>query len=412
MPKRADDSKCFKSKNNKFQAIISNWKDKNDDKQFLEIWDGDSKLENLNLSKLNKHEKFYNESLFWSMSSTKLAYIAEIKKTRKVSSFFTAATEENLDEKNYEEKYSNDYVDSWGEQNVEKSQSVIAIFDLETHELNVVENLPNDICPLDLTWYKDDGLVFTGLYTKPYRLGLVYCPTRKSELFFYDIKENKCTQVTWSNESIRCPRFSNNYNHLCWLQNQVNGPHFPCSKLMLMEWNDGKKIEVLVDIVKRESEIGFNGIYALSLLDYCWSNDSKRIVLSSQTGHNDRVLSCDIESKVVTILDNGLAEFTSCRCLAMESEWICASFQSYNKKPIIAIARLPQRGNEKEIKWNFSDNRQSELESLIKIDLLKFDPDYVKEKFIHVKFEALLVHQTEKNGCLVVFPHGNKNVII
>jgi acylaminoacyl-peptidase len=390
-----------KSKNNKFQAVISNWKDKTEDKQFLEIWNGDSKITNINLTKLDKHDKLYDSSLVWSSDATKIAYIAEIKKTKKVSSFFTS-TDENIDENNYQEKYSNHYVDEWGEQNIGKSQSVIAIFDLNTHEVKIVENLPADVCPSSLTWYKNDGIVFSGLYTKPYRLGLIYCPIRKSELFYYDLNDDKCVQLTVYNESVREPRFSNDYKILCWLQNPANGPHFRCSTLMSMDW-DSKKVDVLVDIVKEAGD--FSGIFSLCLLNECWSMDNKRIILSTGTGHRSRIISCDVESRIVTVLDNSLNDLNNCECMSFENDWICALTEGYNKRQTLIVGKLPERGHEKMIKWNVTGQLDG-LEAVGDVELLKFDPECVNVKFPNVKFEAMLVKKDERNGFLVVFPHG------
>ena len=401
-----------KSRNSHYQVSITNWKDKNDEKQYLEIWNGENRIENINLTKIGKHDKFYEGTLVWSLDSTKLAYIAEAKKTRKISSFFTVSVEEEakLDETNHEEKYSNVFSDSWGEQNIDKVKSIIAIFDLKSLELNVIDNLPNDVCPSSLAWYRNDGIVFTGLHTQPYKLGLIYCPTRKSELYYYDLNGGKCVQLTKTNESVRSPRFSNDFKYLCWLQNPVNGPHFPCSKLMLMSWSveENPSVDILIDIVKEEgsSKEGFNGIFSLKLPNKCWSLDSKRIVFSSQTGHNVRVFSCDVDSKIVSVLDNNLPDASSCEVLYFdENDWICASFQSYNRRPTIALAKLPSRGNENQVEWNIINEEKEE--SIIKINPIRFTPDYENKKFPNVKFEAMLIHQNnEKNDCLVVFPHG------
>jgi acylaminoacyl-peptidase len=74
---------------------------------------------------------------------------------------------------------------------VSKSDSVIALFDTNTHELKVLDNLPEDFIPGQLTWDNSKGLVVNAYYTKPYKLGLIYCPIRKSELFYYDLEDNK-----------------------------------------------------------------------------------------------------------------------------------------------------------------------------------------------------------------------------
>jgi hypothetical protein len=73
-----------------------------------------------------------------------------------------------------------------------------------------------------------------------------------------------------------------------------------------MSWEDKKNVEILVDLVREESDGGFNGIFTLNLLNKCWSLDNKRIIFSSQTGHNVRVLSCDVDRKVVSVLDQNM----------------------------------------------------------------------------------------------------------
>ena len=60
-----------------------------------------------------------------------------------------------------------------------KSQSVIAVYDVSTGELTAIENMPQDFVPFKVTWYKNEGLVFSALYVQPFRLGYIYCPVRK-----------------------------------------------------------------------------------------------------------------------------------------------------------------------------------------------------------------------------------------
>jgi len=405
-----NDSWKVKSSNNNFYAVIANWTDKTEVKQFLEIWNNDLRLYYINLTKLAKHEKLYDNTLVWSSNSNKLAYIAEIKNTRKVSNFYTAnvtdaSSSEYVTTNNHEDKYANVIRDEWGDQNVGKSQSVIAIFDLATKELKIVENIPADICPFSLSWYKDEGIIFSALNTKPYRLGIASCPIRKGELYYYNLGNDNCISLTNNKRSVRDPRFSNDFKYLCWLDNPASGGHFQCSRLMMMEW-DTKQISVLIDVVKELGINGFNGIFCQALLSKCWSLDNKRIILTTQTSHKMRIISCDIESKAVTILDSGLNDLNYVEALLFENDWICALQQGYNKKPTLIVGKLPELGNEKLIKWNFSDDRADEFELLAQVDLLQFDPEYVNMHFPRAKFEAILVQKKQKTESLIVYPHG------
>ena len=61
----------------------------------------------------------------------------------------------------------------------------------------------------------------------------------RSNLYYHDFTQNTCTLLTddSENQSNRDPRFSHNFENLCWLQNQARGPHFQCTKLMMVGLN-------------------------------------------------------------------------------------------------------------------------------------------------------------------------------
>ena len=44
-------------------------------------------------------------------------------------------------------KYANYYVDDWGEQYVGKNQAVISILSLDSMEISILDNLPEDYTP-------------------------------------------------------------------------------------------------------------------------------------------------------------------------------------------------------------------------------------------------------------------------
>lgn len=62
---------------------------------------------------------------------------------------------------------------------------------------------------------------------------------------FYVVK----VQLTdLKNESIRDPRFTNDFENLCWLQNQAKGPHFQCSKIMIVTLKQLKFVIFMIRI--------------------------------------------------------------------------------------------------------------------------------------------------------------------
>lgn len=45
---------------------------------------------------------------------------------------------------------------------------------------------------------------------------------------------NEAQFTDFKTENVRDPMFSHDFENLCWLQNQARGPHFQCSKLMMV----------------------------------------------------------------------------------------------------------------------------------------------------------------------------------
>jgi acylaminoacyl-peptidase len=104
------------------------------------------------------------------------------------------------------------YEGNWGEQLTSRSYPVICVLDIESGVVSTLENLPDDVSPgqvrfrihaYNLTYFwlydvcsvfhsyvcetrvqavwcpGDTGIVCVGWYNEAYRLGLIYCPTRR-----------------------------------------------------------------------------------------------------------------------------------------------------------------------------------------------------------------------------------------
>ncbi|CAH2312507.1 acylamino-acid-releasing enzyme [Pelobates cultripes] len=178
---------------------------KGESTQFLEVWDKNCKIKSINLTSLDKHGKVYEDDQFgclsWSHSESHLLYIAE-KKRPKTESFF------QIDSKNLGSGVSDGKEDAipkpikgdqfvfhedWGEGLVNKSVPVLCVMDIESGNISVLDGIPEYVSPGQAFWSPDDtGVVFVGWWHSPYRLGLKYCPNRRSALFFVDLTGGKC----------------------------------------------------------------------------------------------------------------------------------------------------------------------------------------------------------------------------
>jgi hypothetical protein len=158
-----------------------------------------------------------------------------------------------------------------------------------------------------------------------------------------------------------------------------------------MNWSTNT-IETLVDIIDSpdNTKNEFPGIFGLSLSRYCWSKDNTRIILNTNWNHKMRIISVDVETKKVSGLDNGLNDLSYSECLHLnENDWICALKQSYNQKPSLMVAQLPERGKENEIKWNFIDSSDENYLLESTVDLIQFKPTRINSKYCKIPFQLV-----------------------
>ncbi|KAK3101343.1 hypothetical protein FSP39_002866 [Pinctada imbricata] len=182
------------SPSGKYTAIVKKFTPKKgDEKQFLEVWNDTHQVKCFDLLEEEKHGKVYEDAQFsslkWSSSEKKLLYVAE-RKPPKTVSYFTKKKKDDKEEKEAVVKGENhEYKQDWGEQLREKYRSVLCILDIDTGDIQVLDQLPDNITPGQAIWSPgDEGVIFVGWCHEPYKLGLIYCPIRESYIYYWDIK--------------------------------------------------------------------------------------------------------------------------------------------------------------------------------------------------------------------------------
>ena len=240
-----------------------------DEKQQLEIWDVQRKVQSVDLSApWVPHGRIYEPensfgALEWSFSDSCIAYVAEAKQAKGISFFEgipsvqgaqgaqAAAGDGQPDggnkEKGQKEEGSQHlFREDWGEAMVGKHHPVLSVYNIDTQTIRVFD-LPEQALHEDGERYKveatsvgqpvwapdDTGLVFVGWRETPFRLGLTYCQNRPSALFYLDFQSYILRRLSLSDAACaRSPRFSPDRSKLVWLENTLeNGPHVQCSRL-------------------------------------------------------------------------------------------------------------------------------------------------------------------------------------
>ncbi|XP_073326797.1 acylamino-acid-releasing enzyme isoform X1 [Pagrus major] len=411
------------------KAVVRECTIKGEDKQFLEIWSKNIKMKSINLTALKKHGKVYEDDQFgclvWSHSETHLLYVAERKRPKAESFFQTESPElssigdeeETMRVEKKEAVKGEQFVfhEDWGEALVSKSCPVLCVLDIEGDNVSVLEGVPEDISPGQAFWAPGDtGVVFVGWWHEPFRLGLKYCPNRRSSLFYVDLIGGKCEQLSSGTSAVCSPRLSPDHCRIVYLECSLYGPHMQCSRLCMYDWYT-KKTSVVVDVVKRPGEDGFAGIYSSQLSPQCWSADSQSVIVACPQRSRKDLLMVDINTGSVTSLTSKSDVGNWC-LLNVERDLMVVSCSSPNCPPSLRVGFLPARESQEEVVWVTLEDSQK----LPDIDwqILSFTPppEQDNSQYPGLDFEALLIKPKEvKDGVklpLIAVPHGGPHSVI
>ncbi|XP_066471254.1 acylamino-acid-releasing enzyme [Tiliqua scincoides] len=399
---------------------------KGEEKQFLEVWEKNRKVKSLELTALEKHGPVYEDDQFgclaWSHSETHLLYVAE-KKRPKAESFFkpkapVLSSEEELTKTEQQDKAVKGeqfvFHEDWGETLVTKSIPLLCVLDIESNNVSVLEGVPEHISPGQAFWTPGDtGVVFTGWWHEPFRLGLRHCTNRRSALFYVNLTGGRCELLSDDTKAIWSPRLSPDQCRIIYLENQASGPHQQCSRLCMYDWYT-KLTTTVVDIVPRQSQGEFTGIYSTALPEHCWAADSQRVVLDTTQRSRQELIVVDSVSGNVCSLTKG-SQPGSWALLTVDRDLLVARFSTPNCPPMLMVAFLPPAGKEAEVNWVCLEEASPIQEITWDVCTLQPPPEQDNPQYKGLDFEAILLRPTEvpekTKFPLVVTPHGGPHSV-
>uniref|UniRef100_A0A4W6F1Y6 Acylamino-acid-releasing enzyme n=1 Tax=Lates calcarifer TaxID=8187 RepID=A0A4W6F1Y6_LATCA len=423
------------SPSGEMKAVVRECSIKGEDKQFLEIWSKNIKMKSIDLTALKKHGKVYEDEQFgclvWSHSETHLLYVAE-RKIPKAESFFQTVSPElssigdeeetlRVDKKEAGEQFV--FREDWGEALVGKSCPVLCVLDIEGDNVSVLEGVPENISPGQAFWAPGDtGVVFVGWWHEPFRLGLKYCPNRRSSLFYVDLTGGKCEQLSSGTSAVSSPRLSPDQCRIVYLECSVYGPHMQCSRLCMYDWYT-KKTSVVVDVVQRPGEDGFTGIYSSQLSPQCWSADSQRVIVACPQRSPDLIIAVfwDCTNVFISLSNDVLcfpaeSDVGNWCLLNIERDLMVVSCSSPNCPPSLRVGFLPPRDSQEEVVWVTLEDSQVLPDICWQILTFTPPPDQDNSQYPGLDFEALLIKPKEvKDGVtlpLIVSPHGGPHSVV
>uniref|UniRef100_A0A4W6F0B1 acylaminoacyl-peptidase n=1 Tax=Lates calcarifer TaxID=8187 RepID=A0A4W6F0B1_LATCA len=414
------------SPSGEMKAVVRECSIKGEDKQFLEIWSKNIKMKSIDLTALKKHGKVYEDEQFgclvWSHSETHLLYVAE-RKIPKAESFFQVSCCVFAFSVLFLQGEQFVFREDWGEALVGKSCPVLCVLDIEGDNVSVLEGVPENISPGQAFWAPGDtGVVFVGWWHEPFRLGLKYCPNRRSSLFYVDLTGGKCEQLSSGTSAVSSPRLSPDQCRIVYLECSVYGPHMQCSRLCMYDWYT-KKTSVVVDVVQRPGEDGFTGIYSSQLSPQCWSADSQRVIVACPQRSPDLIIAVfwDCTNVFISLSNDVLcfpaeSDVGNWCLLNIERDLMVVSCSSPNCPPSLRVGFLPPRDSQEEVVWVTLEDSQVLPDICWQILTFTPPPDQDNSQYPGLDFEALLIKPKEvKDGVtlpLIVSPHGGPHSVV
>lgn len=175
---------------------------------------------------------------------------------------------------------------------------------------------------------------------EPKRLGLIYCPIRRSFLYTYDIKSSELKMIHGSEPTaIRSVRPSTDGCKLVFLENSILGPHLKASKLMFIRdlKSNGNAVEIVGTSIS-----GIPGLDALYIQDSlptnCWASNNQHVVFSSMSYNNRLILVVDTVSCTIAKVSPPIHSGAS--VLDVHNNFVVLSTSSTCIEPTVMVGYL------------------------------------------------------------------------
>ncbi|XP_075015386.1 acylamino-acid-releasing enzyme-like isoform X4 [Calonectris borealis] len=402
-------------------------KEKEKEKQFLEVWDQNRKVKSIDLTALDKHGSVYDDDQFgclaWSHSETHLLYVAEKKRPKAESFFQSKAPELGPSDEDAGHPGKDDaplkgeqfvYYEDWGEALSTRSVPVLCALDIEGSSISVLEGVPEHLSPGQAFWSPGDtGVVFVGWWHEPFRLGLRHCTNRRSALFYVDLTGGRCELLSEDTRAVWSPRLSPDRCRIVYLENDALGPHQQCSRLRMYDWYT-KHTSTVLEAVPRQAWGTFPGIYCGALPGLCWAADSRRLVLDTAQRSQQDVFVVDTVTGATTSLTADAPQ-GSWSVLTIDRDILVARFSTPSCPPTLKVAVLPGAGREAQAQWVCLQDAPPVPGISWGIRTLQPPPEQEHPQYGGLDFDAILLRPSEGPAAqkppLVVMPHGGPHSV-
>lgn len=404
------------SKCGQMKAAVIQMKEKDEVKQYFEVWDNNSKVLTFDVAAEGEHGLVHNNPMFgcmeWSNDKTKILYIADnkpFKKTKQKCSYLTKSKDEDSSSNPRRDKYV--YEDHWGEQMYNCREPTLCMIDLvEKKMINLFEYMPPGVSVAKGVWSNNDKFtVFTGFSCDPWRLGLIYCRNRQSGIYALMFKDKTLKTVVDSKDSIYSMTLSPSGLGISYLQTKSLGPHAQCACLNTIgiseeDFSFGSPVVVCNYVKKAKGKPNFQGFFVREgLPPHCWLNNNS-LVFHSQNRSNISLFLLDTETSQISALEIE-GEW---RILAVHKNVLFASHSLPNSPQAFKIGNIKKvEAGDYKIDWVTVQKYPENLND-IAWSIMYHKPKFLNNEYPEVPFESVVVRPKDVQNIkgLIVNPHG------
>lgn len=117
-------------------------------------------------------------------------------------------------------------------------EPVICLLNLDELKIEVFANACKGMSPSQLQFTPDNnGFVFYGRKTEPFRLGSIFCDNRPGQLFFYNLKSESLEALSDPDVAILGAKFSPSGTYLTFFQRTDLRAHQDCFSLQKVNFS-------------------------------------------------------------------------------------------------------------------------------------------------------------------------------
>ncbi|XP_017487322.1 PREDICTED: acylamino-acid-releasing enzyme-like [Rhagoletis zephyria] len=389
--------------------------------QFIVVYDKKKALKTIDVKSLNDQLTIIESATYSNFvldNDLQLLAVVEVEKAK------SKGKKDSPGSKDYDLD-SHEYKQSWGEKLSTIFHSSIALIDLKTEKLTLIEK--TGLSLIEPFFFKSAekahiSVGCIGLQELPYKLGLIYCNNRTSFLLGSSISsdlpdgpiEPEVLYGSSGNLFLSSPRVYfdpvNGYDcKAIFLERDAGGAHNKSARLQQFCF-ESRKIQTILDnkqkreLINNKTEYSDYGpLFLDKMATNCFTMDGKYVLLDSETPVFTKPYAVDLKEKQLKLI-----KFPEgfCQILEVKNDWVIALGSSINSTPNLYLSNIANSTDLTNLTWLPIEDPASKKLPNITYETFAFPARDYQDKLVTGIFISPTDLRDSREGSCVVTGHG------